>query len=75
MGQICLIGFDSSPAGRRISEAVLSVVRFRFLQHWGTYRGYHYAGKVNAQLHRAFLLPAEIFLDQKSSKPAPDCAH
>ena len=46
------------------------VVRFRFLQQWGTFRGYHYAGKVNAQLHRAFYYPPNI-LDQKSPKPRP----
>ena len=46
------------------------VIRFRFLQQWGTYRGYHYAGKVNAQLHRAFYYPPNI-LDQKIPEPRP----
>jgi len=46
------------------------IIRFRFLQQWGTYLGYHYAGKVNAQLHRAFYYPANI-LDYKAPKPRP----
>lgn len=46
------------------------VVRFRFLQQWGTYRGYHYAGQVNAQLHQAFYYPPNI-LDKKSPKARP----
>ena len=46
------------------------VVRFRFLQQWGTYRGYHYAGKVNAKLHQAFYYPPNV-LDRKSPKPRP----
>ena len=46
------------------------IIRFRFLQQWGTYRGYHFAGKVNAQLHRAFYYPPNI-LDKKIPEPRP----
>jgi hypothetical protein len=46
------------------------VIRFRLMQQWGTYRGFHYAGKINAQLHRAFYYPPNI-LDWKFPKPRP----
>lgn len=45
-----------------------SIIRFRLMQYWGTYRGFHYAGKIDAQLHRAFYYPPEI-LDSKVPKP------
>jgi glycosyltransferase involved in cell wall biosynthesis len=41
---------------------------FRLMQYWGTYRGYHYAGSIDNQLHRAFYYPPGI-LDNKRSKP------
>ncbi|MEJ2759318.1 MAG: glycosyltransferase family 2 protein [Anaerolineales bacterium] len=31
-----------------------SILWFRVMQYWGTYRGYHYSGKVNARLHQQF---------------------
>ncbi len=40
---------------------------FRFMQFWGTYRGFHYSGKIDAQLHRAFYYPPDI-LDKKLPK-------
>lgn len=46
------------------------VIRFRLRQQWGTYRGYHYAGKINAQLHRAFYYPPNI-LEHKFPEPRP----
>ncbi len=54
-------------------EAVLgavwsSIIWFRFLQYWGTYRGYRYSGRVDAELHQAFYYPPGI-LDDK--RPAP----
>jgi glycosyltransferase involved in cell wall biosynthesis len=47
-----------------------SVICFRLMQYWGTFRGYHYAGKINAQLHRTFYYPPNI-LDYKFPKPRP----
>ncbi|NLN70406.1 MAG: glycosyltransferase family 2 protein [Chloroflexi bacterium] len=44
-----------------------SILRFRFMQYWGTYRGYHYAGKIDSQLHRTFYYPPEI-LENKIAK-------
>jgi len=51
-------------------QQFLPVIRFRLRQYWGTYRGFHYAGKVNAQLHRAFYYPPNI-LDWKRPKERP----
>ncbi len=45
-----------------------SVVCFRWMQYWGTFRGFNYGGKVDAQLHRRFYYPPNI-LDRKYSKP------
>ncbi|MBN1668060.1 MAG: glycosyltransferase family 2 protein [Anaerolineales bacterium] len=45
-----------------------SILWFRWLQYLATYRGYRYAGKIDAHLHRAFYYPPGI-LDDKS--PAP----
>ena len=44
-----------------------SIFQFRLMQYWGTYRGYHFAGKIDAQLHRAFYYPANI-LENKVAK-------
>lgn len=49
---------------------VWSIISFRLMQYWGTYRGFHYAGKINAKLHRAFYYPPDI-LDKKIPKPRP----
>ena len=45
-----------------------SIIRFRLMQYWGTYRGFHYAGKIDPSLHRSFYYPPHI-LDEKISKP------
>lgn len=44
-----------------------SILRFRLMQYWGTYRGYHYAGKIDQSLHHSFYYPPEI-LDKKLPK-------
>ena len=48
----------------------LPILRFRLVQYWGTYQGYHYSGKINAQLHRTFYYPSYI-LNEKKPKPRP----
>lgn len=55
---------------RLVTKTAGSIIRFRFMQYWGTYRGFHYAGKIDAQLHQAFYYPPEI-LDIKLPKPRP----
>ncbi len=45
-----------------------SILWFRFLQYLGTYQGYNYSGKIDAQLHQRFYYPPGI-LSEKS--PAP----
>jgi rhamnosyltransferase len=47
-----------------------SIVRFRLMQYWGTYRGYNYGGKIDAKLHQAFYYPPNI-LDHKQPKIRP----
>jgi len=47
-----------------------SIVWFRFLQYLGTYRGYHYSGKVDAELHRTFYYPPNILDEKKPAKRA-----
>jgi len=42
-----------------------SIIWFRFMQYLGTYRGYNFSGKVDAQLHRRFYYPPNI-LDEKN---------
>jgi len=51
---------------RQLGPAAL----FRLMQYWGTYRGYHFAGNVDANLHQAFYYPPHT-LDDKVSKPRP----
>lgn len=53
---------------RVLFKNMLSIFWFRFLQYWGTYRGYRYSGKIDAQLHQAFYYPPGV-LTTKS--PAP----
>jgi rhamnosyltransferase len=45
-----------------------SILWFRWMQYWGTFRGYNFSGRVDAQLHQAFYYPPGI-LDEKT--PAP----
>ncbi len=51
-----------------VSQNVWSIFWFRWMQYWGTFRGYNFSGKVDAQLHQAFYYPPGI-LDKKT--PAP----
>jgi hypothetical protein len=37
------------------------------MQYWGTFQGFHYAGKIDQSLHRAFYYPPHI-LDKKTPK-------
>jgi rhamnosyltransferase len=45
-----------------------SILWFRFMQYWGTYRGYVFSGKVDARLHQAFYYPPGILAEKI---PAP----
>ena len=47
-----------------------SILWFRFLQYLGTYQGYNYSGKIDAQLHQRFYYPPGI-LSEKSPAPRP----
>ncbi|MEN8172259.1 MAG: glycosyltransferase family 2 protein [Chloroflexota bacterium] len=45
-----------------------SILWFRLMQYWGTYRGYQYSGQIDHQLHQKFYYPPGI-LSEKT--PAP----
>ena len=44
---------------------VYSILWFRILQYWGTYQGYRYSGRVDAQLHQQFYYPPGILSEKK----------
>lgn len=67
------LGMAVSDLFRARREGVLSknwwaIIGFRLVQYWGTYRGYHYSGKIDAQLHRTFYYPPNV-LDEKIAAP------
>lgn len=41
-------------------QEVVNILRFRIMQYLGTWQGYRYSGKVNAQLHFQFSYPPHI---------------
>lgn len=47
-----------------------SILWFRLMQYWGTYRGYRYSGKIDHELHQAFYYPPGI-LSEKTPAPRP----
>ena len=47
-----------------LGKEVGDIIGFRFMQYWGTYRGYRFSGKVDAQLHRKFYYPPGILSEQ-----------
>ena len=55
---------------RILHQKLFPILRFRWQQYWGTYRGYHYSGQVDAQLHRAFYYPSYLLHD-KAPQPRP----
>lgn len=65
-----LYDLNQSRRERTPIKQISPILRFRLMQFWGTYRGFHYAGKIDSQLHRAFYYPPDI-LDKKVPKPRP----
>jgi rhamnosyltransferase len=45
-----------------------SILWFRLLQYWGTFQGYRYSGKVDAQLHRTFYYPPGILSEKTPAR-------
>ena len=45
-------------------KQVYSIFWFRLMQYWGTYKGYRYSGKIDAQLHQRFYYPPGILSDK-----------
>ncbi len=58
---------------RVLRKEWLDILWFRFLQYWGTWRGYRYSGKIDMQLHKKFYYPPHILSgkipDSRSVKP------
>jgi glycosyltransferase involved in cell wall biosynthesis len=65
-----LYDLDQARRERILIKQISPILRFRLMQYWGHYRGFHYAGKIDSQLHRAFYYPPDI-LDKKVPKPRP----
>lgn len=62
-----LLDLNQARRERIFLKQLLPILTFRWMQYWGTYRGFHFAGQVNAQLHRAFYYPPGI-LEHKIPK-------
>ncbi|MDY6845690.1 MAG: glycosyltransferase family 2 protein, partial [Chloroflexota bacterium] len=45
---------------KTLNKNMKSIILFRLMQYLGTMKGYHYSGKVDAQLHRRFYYPPNI---------------
>jgi cellulose synthase/poly-beta-1,6-N-acetylglucosamine synthase-like glycosyltransferase len=52
---------------RILIKHFFKIIIFRMMQYWGTFQGFHYAGKIDQSLHRAFYYPPHI-LDKKTPK-------
>lgn len=52
--------------GRLLGEA-WDILRFRFLQYWGTYRGYHERGELTLELKQVFYYPPGL-LETRSTR-------
>ncbi len=48
-----------------LGEQFTSIVWFRLLQYWGTYRGYQHSGKVDMELIQQFYYPPGILTEKK----------
>lgn len=53
---------------RLLVKHAWSILWFRFMQYWGTYRGYAFSGRLDAKLRQTFYYPVGSLADKK---PAP----
>lgn len=49
---------------------LMNVLRFRWMQYLGTYRGYLYSGKVDLELHQRFYYPPQLLTEKIPEKRA-----
>ena len=49
-------------------KELISILWFRTMQYWGTYRGYNFSGRVDAQLHQQFYYPPGILSEKTPAK-------
>jgi len=59
-----LSDFVQARRDRVMGQVWWSILWFRWKQYWGTFRGYNFLGKIDAQLHQTFYYPPGI-LDEK----------
>jgi glycosyltransferase involved in cell wall biosynthesis len=50
---------------RVLRKHFLDILWFRLVQYWGTYQGYRYSGKIDAQLHQQFYYPPGILSEKR----------
>lgn len=55
---------------RILGKKLVSILWFRLIQYWGTYRGYSFSGKLDASQYQAFSYPPGILAD-KTPAPRP----
>jgi len=65
-----MIFSDMTQARREgvLGKHFASILWFRLMQYWGTYRGYHFAGRINADLHQQFYYPPGILTEKKPAE-------
>ena len=49
---------------RVLFQEWFDILLFRFLQYWGTWRGYRYSGSIDTQLHKKFYYPPHILSEK-----------
>ncbi len=49
---------------------LMNVLKFRWMQYFGTYRGYLYSGKVDLELHQRFYYPPQLLTEKIPEKRA-----
>jgi len=55
---------------RVLGKHLVSILWFRLIQYWGTYRGYSFSGKLDSSQYQAFSYPPGI-LAEKTPTPRP----
>lgn len=59
-----------------LGKYLVEILWFRALQYWGTYQGYRYSGKVDAQLHQSFYYPPGILsVKSPAAREVPPIAY
>jgi glycosyltransferase involved in cell wall biosynthesis len=60
--------FAAALRGHVFLRKALGIISFRFLQYWGTYRGYRDPARPNQKLRRVFYYPPDLLEPGRNSK-------